>query len=352
MKILITGSSGYLGQHLLHYLFSNKLQDIAFPGNENVIIVAAYGSLESFGDTVISPVPIVASSRSSTSTTDETSSCRTMSVEKIGGVNLADPSSTHDLLIRTGPPDVLIHLAAVSSLADCENNPKNAMAVNCPTSLLAQLPAHCKIIFLSSDQVYDGTNAPYTEETSIPKPVNTYGSSKLAMEQVLMQSSSTSYHHYQHRCVVLRSSLILGPKTPEKCRKQSFVQFAHDALVDPNKKPTSIFTDEYRSVIFVNDVIRILLWFAFANNGNNVHTYCGIYNMGGPKGVTRFDIVREIASAYDLDMSHILPMKRSSLIPPSDIKSPADITMDITKLSSVTGLQMTSLSDLIKLCSL
>ena len=61
------------------------------------------------------------------------------------------------------------------------------------------------------DQVYDGLAAPYTE-TSAAAPVNVYGQSKLSFERALTAALPS-------RSVCLRSSLILGPPTPGRCRK-------------------------------------------------------------------------------------------------------------------------------------
>ena len=73
-------------------------------------------------------------------------------------------------------------------------------------------------------QVYDGQTdgaaAPYTE-ASPASPLNAYGRTKLLFERALAE---------RRHAVVLRSSLILGPPTPEKCRKQSFLQVCPDAI--------------------------------------------------------------------------------------------------------------------------
>lgn len=321
-----------------------------FPGNSDVNIIAAYhtSSFPSFTvDNIIGPISIATPSSSvngGTSTINNTGT-RTLQVTKVGNINLADASSTAELFRQHGPPDIVIHLAAISNLMECQLKPDTAMAVNCPTeTLLLQLPSHCKIIFLSTDQIYNGVNAPYNEDDEREEsPVNTYGETKLAFERALLLSSNTQ----QRSVICLRSSLILGPKTPWECRKQSFLQFAQEALLAKHKK-TDIFTDEYRSVIYVQDVIRIILWFAFTSS-NDGRNFTGRYNMGGPERVSRWDIVKEMAHSYNLDdWSHIIPIERSSL-PASDVKSPADITMNIAKLCSVTGLQMTPLKEIIKL---
>jgi len=361
MKILITGSSGYVGQHLLNYLIS-KAGEIEFPGSEDVTVIAAYHSFPKFDDILLGPIrvpiPPATPGNDGIAPTTNININRMLFVTKVGNVNLADASSMAKLASQHGPPDLLIHLATISSLVECESRPDYAMAVNCPTeTLLSQLPHSCRVIFLSTDQIYNGINAPYFEDDITEEnPVNTYGKTKLAFERALLSKCCS-----QRRTVVcLRSSLILGPPTPWPCRKQSFVQFALEALLAKDKT-TDIFTDEYRSVIYVQDVIRTILWFAFTPtipDGTTTTTVSttdritGCYNMGGPERVSRWDIIQELAQALQLDdtnMSHIVPTQRSSL-PETVVQSPPDISMDITKLCSITGLQMTPLKDIIRLC--
>lgn len=363
MKILITGSSGYVGQHLLNHLISHA-SELEFPGSEDVTIIAAYHTFPKFDEIMLEPIRIPIATPTNEGSIPNNNENRMLFVTKVGNMNLADVSSMAKLVSQHGAPDLLIHLAAISSLVECETKPNYAMAVNCPTeTLLSQLPHSCKIIFLSTDQIYNGINAPYHEDdTSEESPVNTYGKTKLAFERALLAKSTapatistTSTSTSQRPTVVcLRSSLILGPPTPWPCRKQSFLQFALEAILAKDKT-TDIFTDEYRSVIYVQDVIRTILWFAFPTTPEDSTTstdlITGRYNMGGPERVSRWDIVQELVQALQLDdtnMSHIVPIQRSSL-PATVVQSPPDITMDITKLCSITGLQMTPLKEIIRL---
>src|SRR5512140_1613839 len=54
-------------------------------------------------------------------------------------------------------PILVIHCAALSRSTDCEANPKLARLVNVEaTALLAELTANCRLVFLSTDLVFDG----------------------------------------------------------------------------------------------------------------------------------------------------------------------------------------------------
>jgi hypothetical protein len=92
MKILITGSSGYVGQHLLNYLIS-KTGEIEFPGSEDVKIIAAYHSFPKFDDILLGPIPIPLATPGNDGTAPNSKCNRMMFVTKVGNVNLADASS-------------------------------------------------------------------------------------------------------------------------------------------------------------------------------------------------------------------------------------------------------------------
>mmetsp|Transcript_30624 Transcript_30624/g.89659 ORF Transcript_30624/g.89659 Transcript_30624/m.89659 type:complete len:243 (-) Transcript_30624:268-996(-) len=229
-------------------------------------------------------------------------------------------------------PDAVVHLAAISSPVGCDKDPEKAMAVNVPTALLDVLPPHAAMIFLSTDQVYDGLGAPYGEE-SPAKPVNTYGESKLAFEKACLERRP-------ERSVCLRSSLILGPPTRGKCRKQSFVQFCDERLAAD--APTDFFSDEWRAVVYVDDIVRTIAWFIDGGAASAPGVYC----MGGPERVTRVSVAEAVAARRGYPTDRIKRVERASL-PPSSTASPPDISMDSRRLAKLTGVEPTTLEQLV-----
>lgn len=82
--------------------------------------------------------------------------------------------------------------AAVPGLAHCEANPGETRACNVDGTLaLARQMAAIGIrpVWFSSDQVFDGTAGPYTDET-LTSPVNEYGRQKAEVEARFAEASS------------------------------------------------------------------------------------------------------------------------------------------------------------------
>ena len=100
-------------------------------------------------------------------------------------LDIEDPGATQRILgIR---PQVVIHAAALTDVDACERDPERAHRVNVVgTRHVAEAAGRlgAKLVYVSTDYVFDGSaRAPYTEEDP-PNPVNAYGRSKLEGERV------------------------------------------------------------------------------------------------------------------------------------------------------------------------
>src|SRR3989442_10146991 len=100
-----------------------------------------------------------------------------------------DPLDTAQLaqLFHDIRPQVVIHTAALADIDFCQAHPELARAVNVElTRNLARLCADtgARLVFCSTDTIFDGEHAPYTEEDQ-PGPVNFYAETKVEAEQIV-----------------------------------------------------------------------------------------------------------------------------------------------------------------------
>ena len=103
--------------------------------------------------------------------------------------DLRDPSQVQRA-IRDSRPDSIILSAAYTDVDGCESNRDLAFAVNCEGAVHVAQAAHAagsRLIFLSTDYVFDGSKgSPY--QTSDPRhPINIYGESKARAEERLLE---------------------------------------------------------------------------------------------------------------------------------------------------------------------
>jgi len=82
-------------------------------------------------------------------------------------------------------PAVILHAGAYTNVDGAEREPDRALAVNAQgTTFVARAAAtlNARLIYVSTDYVFDGSQAtPYREE-DVPRPINVYGQSKRAGE--------------------------------------------------------------------------------------------------------------------------------------------------------------------------
>jgi dTDP-4-dehydrorhamnose reductase len=93
--------------------------------------------------------------------------------------DLTQPDSESQIVAAR--PSVILHVGAYTNVDGAEREPDRAMLVNAQgTTMVARAAAmlNARLIYLSTDYVFDGTKStPYREE-DMPHPVNVYGQSK------------------------------------------------------------------------------------------------------------------------------------------------------------------------------
>jgi dTDP-4-dehydrorhamnose reductase len=116
--------------------------------------------------------------------------------------------------VRSVEPNWVLNTAAFHRVDDCEVDPTLAFAVNATGALnvaRAAADVGSGVAFFSSDYVFGGQDwkrgHPY-EEGETPHPLNVYGVSKLAGEQLVMQANP--------RYLVVRSAGLYGTATSRK----------------------------------------------------------------------------------------------------------------------------------------
>ena len=91
-------------------------------------------------------------------------------------------------LIASFRPDVIIHAAAYTNVDGCESDPDGAYLVNALGTKYLALGAQsvgARMVYVSTNYVFDGTkDSPYLEYDA-PNPISVYGRSKLAGEQIV-----------------------------------------------------------------------------------------------------------------------------------------------------------------------
>lgn len=153
--------------------------------------------------------------------------------------------------------DAVFHLAAIASVAVCENEPAVAARTNVTgteTVFAAALAQGKPVIYASSAAVYGDNDALPLMETADPRPLGNYGAQKLQNEQL-----AKTMHAQGLRSVGLRFFNVYGPRQDARSPYSGVIsKFMAQAVAG---KPLTFFGDgeQTRDFIYVGDIVALLI---------------------------------------------------------------------------------------------
>lgn len=216
-------------------------------------------------------------------------------------------------------PEVIIHTASVGDLDHNEERQHEAWQVNVEGTrflLEESEPFNPQFVFCSTIYVFDGGRPPYDEE-SYPAPVNFYGRTKLAAEQLAQQIS--------RRLLVLRPTATYGWHLPGQ--RQNWVTWLLTKL--NARQPVKVVDDVFSNYIWVSDVTRAIL----AGIEKQAH---GIFHLGGTELVSRYEFSLQIASVFGYEQGLIAPVSSDCF--PGLAPRPQNTACSIRKMIDVLGI--------------
>jgi len=223
--------------------------------------------------------------------------------------DLSDSTQVRELWRRFGP-SLVIHCAALSRTGACEQDPAWARRTNVDmTKQLADLARDIPFIFLSTDQVFDGSKGRYVETDQV-HPLNVYGQTKAEAERMVLQNPAHA---------VVRLALTAGTSPT---RDRSFVEDMLRAAAQGTKM--TLFTDEFRCPIPAGVVARALWELA-------AQPTAGLYHLGGSERLSRWEIGELLARCYPELRPCIQPGSVADYHGPP---RPPDLSMRSDKLQS------------------
>lgn len=214
-------------------------------------------------------------------------------------------------------PDCVINLVAATNVDLCERNVHFAVDSNMlvPASLSKAIESftsgHCHFIHISTDQVYDGTGE-HKEE--IVCPLNVYGLTKYSGELMIKIPAVT----------ILRTNFF------GRSFNRSRVSFS-DWVVRSlrNEEPVTFFEDVRFSALHIGTLCELI-------DQIIIRRVTGTYNLGCRNGISKADFAIRLAQHLGLSLKEAIIGKSTDLILPA--RRPLDMTMDVGRFESVSGL--------------
>lgn len=230
-------------------------------------------------------------------------------------VDLTDERAVRRLWLEQQPA-LVIHCAAISRPAVCEQDPALATKINVgATALLASLASEVPLLFFSSDQVFDGRQGWYVETDRI-NPINRYGETKAAAEEIVLSNP---------RHTVVRLALTAGTSSTGD---RSFVEdMCRSAAANLR---LTLFTDEFRSPLPAGVVARAI-WELIARKQS------GLYHLGGAERLSRMEIGEALTTSYPELASRLQPGSVAAYRGP---QRPPDLSMRCDKIQRLLSFSI------------
>lgn len=261
MRILVTGANGLLGQKLIQLLDSKK------------------------------EIGLIATARNPLSIR--------LTRGKFHLLDITNKDSVDSVISQT-KPDVVINTAAMTQVDHCETEREKCWLSN--VTAVSYLVEACersktKLIHVSTDFIFDGKEGPLKED-AIPDPVNYYGESKLAGEEIIKKSTL--------EWSIIRTVLVYG--ITSDLSRSNIVLWVKQNL--ESGKVINVVNDQWRTPTLAEDLAMGCYQVASKKA-------TGIFHISGEVMMTPYDIALETAKYFKLDKSLIKPTDSNTFKQPA-----------------------------------
>lgn len=256
MKILIVGASGLVGGNCMHY-FKSKGWDVtgtyfSYPANGTVF----YDTLQ------------------------------------------LDNEQNFD--VASLQPDVILHCGALTHVDYCEQHPEESHRLTVvSTQNILQLARKCqsKLVFISTDYIFDGHDGPYQED-HFARPISVYGQHKWEAEQHVAQSG------LEH--LILRITNVYGDEE----RGKNFVSRIIEQAKEGKHLTLKLPVDQYATPINAADIAKALHLLLSDNKQ-------GVYNIASTDYMNRVQLALRILSYFPEATYDLYPLSTKELNQPA-----------------------------------
>jgi dTDP-4-dehydrorhamnose reductase len=228
--------------------------------------------------------------------------------------------------IESLQPDMVINIAAYTNVDGCESHDEKAFAINAEGMrhvALGALRCRAKVVYLSTDYIFDGKKRePYLEDDP-PHPLSVYGRSKLRGEQYVQEMVEDA--------LIVRTQWLYG-----KYGNNFVASVLRQAR---EKEVLSIVNDQVGSPTHTIDLSRAI----------SVLIQCdarGVFHVANSDLCTWFAFGQEILKLSGMEGVRIVPISSEELGRPAT--RPLYSVLNTEKLKRETGMTLRPWSEALK----
>ncbi len=280
MKILISGATGLLGKALLEVLSTHVLMPCSRYGKSHELESYLWENLDITNDDAMIAF-----------------------ANKHGTIN--------------NRPDIIIHCAAIGSVDKVQIDFVDGLKTNLLGTqniiALAKI-LNTKLIFISTNAVFDGLNPPYNEDAPLC-PVSNYGIIK-ATAELAVRSSGLDW-------MIFRPILMYGQ--PNKNQRGNWVTIWLDKL---KKNETCLVVDDViTQPLYSIDCANMI------NKAIELNAWGHVFNAGGGSRLSLYDFAKTVVEVFHYDEALIKPVPSSYFA--SIAPRPPDTSYNLTKIMTM-----------------
>lgn len=185
-------------------------------------------------------------------------------------------------------PQIIIISSAKTNVEQCETDPEDAYKKNIlGLKNTINNSQGRKIVFYSTDAVFDGKKKEYSEE-DIPNPVNEYGKSKLEAEKIVSLIPNS---------LIIRTSRLYSAEPAS----QKFINKVLSSL--KAREPVRAPLESAGNSTLIDDVSKATLELVKRDRS-------GIYHIVAPDANSLYETALKVAEVFGLDKSLITPVDK------------------------------------------
>lgn len=208
-------------------------------------------------------------------------------------------------VVQAASPEVIVHGAAYTAVDACESNEDLAYAVNCMGTRFIQEAARrvgARVVYVSTDYVFDGTKETAYHEWDDPNPQSVYGRSKLGGERELDGDAT-----------VARTAWVCGRYGQNMVKTILRLSDEHETL--------SFVDDQRGHPTIVSDLARQLHTLV-------IEELTGLYHVTNQGAVSWYEFARAVLKADGQDPDRVQPIATADLKPARPAPRPANSVLD------------------------
>lgn len=227
-------------------------------------------------------------------------------------------------LIQSLNPQLVVYVAGVTNVDECERNKELALDMNAKIPAMMAEKCHqnkVKFIYISTDHLF-GDRGSFFSENEPTVLVNYYARTKKTAEDMILSNHPLA--------LVIRTNFYGKSITT----KPSFTDWIENNLREG--KEIKLSEDIYFNPVFMGDLVAVSQ--RLLDKDQN-----GIFHVASDERVSKYEFGISYAKFFGLNTELIKPYRETEC--PREVRRPCEMTLSNEKTVNVTGLKLGKISD-------